>query len=72
MGVSSSSNEGVVADLFGGGDNARLGGRALFAWAAMDERAAGPTTTAGEFMACSLIVCCQKYCKYLICHKQLK
>lgn len=67
MGVSSSSKEGVVADLFGGGDKARFGGRALFAWAAIEERAAGPTTTAGEFMmmSCLLIVCCQNI-KYLI------
>ena len=51
MGVSNSSTEEVVADLFGGGDNARFVGRALFAWAAIEERAAGPTTTAGELMA---------------------
>ena len=50
MGVSSSMTEEVVADLFGGGDIARFGGRALFACTAIEERAAGPTTTAGVFM----------------------
>lgn len=50
MGVSSSISEGVVADLLGGGDIARLGGRALLAWAAIEVRVAGPTTTAGVFM----------------------
>ena len=60
MGVSSSSSEGAVADLFGGGDKARFGGRALFAWAAIEERAAGPTTTAGEFIIAWLVVDCMR------------
>ena len=41
MGVSSSSTEGAVADLFAGGERARFVGRARFAWTAKEERAAG-------------------------------